>query len=216
MIGKYGDIVFETTDTRILNFKDLKISKSNRTTSHNILMKKPILEFLGPELDSITFTVNLNASLGINVTEERNKWYKNIENATADELLIGNKKIGQNKWLTTSINETYNTILNNGQVYSLTLEITLQEYVENFEIVINQIEKKDIEIYVPSPPSNLINRDGIVTAKIGLRIRNGPGLDYERIGVKPKGERVFVILEENGWYKIGEGEYMCATYIKLV
>lgn len=216
MIGKYGDIVFETSDTRILNFKDLKISKSNRTTSHNILMKKPILEFLGPELDSITFTVNLNASLGINVNEEQNKWYKKIENAEAEELLIGNKKIGQNKWLTTSINETYNTILNNGQVYSLTLEIKLQEYVENFEIVINQIEKKDIEIYVPSPPSNLINRDGIVTAKIGLRIRNGPGLDYERIGVKPKGERVFVISEENGWYKIGEGEYMCATYIKLV
>ena len=179
-------------------------------------MKKPILEYLGPELDSITFSVNLNANLGINVTEEQEKWKKKIENAEAEELYVGNKKIGQNKWLTTSLNETYNTILNDGKVYSLTLEITLQEYVENIDIVINKIEKKDLEVYVPNSSDNLINRDGIVTAKIGLRIRNGPGLEYARIGVKSKGTQVFVISEENGWYKIGEGEYMCATYINLI
>jgi len=37
MIGKFGEIIFETNDKRIRNFLDLKRESSIRTVSHEII-----------------------------------------------------------------------------------------------------------------------------------------------------------------------------------
>ena len=65
-IGNWGNgIKFQTSDSRILTFTDLKRKVSARTNKHNMIHGKPKLEFLGMDLQTVTFRMELNALLGV-------------------------------------------------------------------------------------------------------------------------------------------------------
>lgn len=56
-----------------------------------------------------------------------------------------------------------------------------------------------------------------VTAKIGLNVRSGPGMDYAVIGVLVYGAAVSVISTSDGWAKIsfgGKNAYVYAAYLR--
>ena len=59
---------------------------------------------------------------------------------------------------------------------------------------------------------------GYVTPSDGLNIRSGPGTSYSKIGAIPCGERIEILSETNGWYKIkynGNVGYVCADYVRI-
>lgn len=216
MIGKFGDIIFETNDKRIKNFSDLKRDSSIRTASHEIINSKPILEYQGPDLDSLSFSVVLNGNLGIKPKDELKMWREKHEEAEAEDFFLGDEKIGNNKWLITNISENYEKILNTGEILIAKLDITLQEYREVIDIdYIETEEKTDIETNIPIQ-ENLINRYGLITAKIGINLRKGPDINSERIGGLAKNEKTFIVSEENGWYKNDKNQYLCALYVRLL
>jgi hypothetical protein len=130
MIGYFGDIIFETSDSRILNFSGFKRDAAGRWTKHDTIGKKPVSEFLGPDLDTITFTVNLNGSNGIKPREEMDRWLEYARNGEAEILVIGNKPLGVDKWTVQSISQAWDVVWNNGELYSGKVDVTLQEYVE--------------------------------------------------------------------------------------
>jgi len=45
-------------------------------------------------------------------------------------LVIGNKGLGYDKWIVTSVSQMWDVIFNKGEVYSGRIDIELQEYVE--------------------------------------------------------------------------------------
>lgn len=53
-----------------------------------------------------------------------------------------------------------------------------------------------------------------VTAKIGLNVRNVPG--GSKVGALTKGTIVTVTAEQNGWSKIGEGQWVSSQYLSPV
>lgn len=130
MIGLFGDIVFETSDKRILTFTDFKRDTASRWAKHDVIGQKPTTEFIGPDLDEITFTVKLVASLGVNPRKEAEKWLKYAREGSAETLVIGNKAMGVYKWTVQSASQMWNVVLNKGEVYSANVDISLQEYVK--------------------------------------------------------------------------------------
>ena len=130
MIGYFGKIIFETSDKRILTFTDFKYSAQNRTEKHSVIGSKPITEFIGPELDSVSFTVNLNGSWGVKPRYEIERWLDLVNNGTADMLVIGSKALGRDKWIVTQVGSAWNTIFKGGELYSASIDITLEEYIE--------------------------------------------------------------------------------------
>ena len=62
-VGKL--IVFETSDSRILNFTDYQRTISANWAKHERIGKKPQSEFLNPELMTVQFKVVLNAQHGV-------------------------------------------------------------------------------------------------------------------------------------------------------
>ena len=65
-IGNFGKlIVFETSDSRILNFTDYQRTISANWAKHERIGKKPQSEFLNPELMTVQFKVVLNAQHGV-------------------------------------------------------------------------------------------------------------------------------------------------------
>jgi phage protein U len=135
MIGNYGDIVFETNDKRILTFNDFTRSSGGRWAKHDIVMKKPVLEFLGPDLDRITFTITLNGKHGVRPRHEMERWLIKEREGTAEFLFIGNNALGVNRWVVKSVSQVWETVLNRGEVYSGKVDIELEEYVSMVKMV---------------------------------------------------------------------------------
>lgn len=52
MIGLLGKVPFICSDRRILTFSDLG-KKTARFATHNIIGQKPVLEYLGPDADTV-------------------------------------------------------------------------------------------------------------------------------------------------------------------
>lgn len=130
MIGYFGDIVFETSDQRILTFSGFKHDSSGRWEKHNVIGQKPVQEFIGPDTDNVTFTINLSGNNGVKPRDEMEKWLQLVENGIADILVIGSKPIGQDKWIVKSVSEAWNTIFNRGELYSAKIDVSLEEYIE--------------------------------------------------------------------------------------
>lgn len=130
MIGYYGDIIFETSDQRILTFTDFKHDSAARWEKHSVIGKKPVSEFIGPDLDTITFTINLNGNYGVKPRDEMEKWLSLVNTGSVDVLVIGTKAIGQDKWSVKSVSEAWGVVFNKGELFSGKIDVTLEEYIE--------------------------------------------------------------------------------------
>lgn len=65
-VGSLGDVVFEVSDDRKLTFSGMSYSVGARTSVHNRINGRPLIEFQGPENEEISLTIKLSAFLGIN------------------------------------------------------------------------------------------------------------------------------------------------------
>lgn len=133
MIGSFGDIIFETSDKRILTFTNLKRDNSTRSEKHNKIGGKPAKEFVGPDLDQISFTINFSAAHGTDPRVEMEKWLRMSRAGEAHKLIIGVRRLGLDKWTIESTSQAWNTVFNNGELYSCSVDVTLEEYLEELE-----------------------------------------------------------------------------------
>lgn len=130
MIGFFGDIIFETSDKRILTFQGFQRDSSARWNTHDVIGKKPTSEFIGPGLDTISFSIQLNANNGVKPRLEVEKWLEKERTGVAEILVIGNKGLGVDRWIVKSVSQMWNVVLNKGEVFSCSFDIELEEYVE--------------------------------------------------------------------------------------
>lgn len=130
MVGYFGNVVFEASRKKVLTFTGLKHDSTGRWEKHNVIGKKPISEFIGPDLDTISFTINLNGSNGVKPRHEMEKWTKMVNEGVADVLVIGHKALGKDKWAVKSVSEAWDVIFNRGELYSGKIDVTLEEYIE--------------------------------------------------------------------------------------
>ena len=62
-------------------------------------------------------------------------------------------------------------------------------------------------------PKNPTYYTKYVTARGGLNVRSGAGTGYKIVGGLPKGTKVTVYETKNGWSRIGNGRWVCSTYL---
>ncbi|MCD8204519.1 MAG: phage tail protein [Coprobacillus sp.] len=128
-IGNFGSaITFETSDARILNFTSFKRSLSGRWTEHQREGKKPQLQFMGPDSAEVTFTIVLDAEHGVSPRSTIDKIEKCVTRGTPNKLVIGNSKVGSNKFVMTNLSEAWDRVFDKGELVRATLDVTLREY----------------------------------------------------------------------------------------
>ncbi len=129
-IGHIGkNVVFETSDAKILNFTKMQRNVKGRWTVHNRIGEKPKKQFLGPDADTVTFTICLNAEHGVRPRATVETIEELIRTGEPQTVVIGKKRIGTGKFVITEISENWKTILNMGEVASITCDLTLEEYL---------------------------------------------------------------------------------------
>lgn len=128
-IGSFGKRLFTTSDRRILTFRGFTYKTAARFAEHETLSTKPKIEYLGPGLDGVTFSITLRADMGVNVMKELEAWRKLAANGNAERLIVGKKKLGRGRWIVSDCSEAWNLITNRGEVLSVSMDISLKEYV---------------------------------------------------------------------------------------
>ena len=129
MIGLLGGIRFRVSDSQTLTFKRLKREIATTWNTMERIGMKPMVEYGGPGLQTVTMEIVLDASLGVKPRTLLKKMERMAEGAEAYELVIGKRMIGKNKWSITKCSEAYDVILRGGEIYRATATLTLQEYV---------------------------------------------------------------------------------------
>lgn len=129
IVGFLGDIPFVVSRNYLRTFDDYGRSSAGRWAKHDIIGNKPVLEFLGPDVEKISFKMQLRSDHGISPHEELNNLRKLRDKGKAMTLVLGNKVVGKDYWVIESIDETVNFWSRSGQILSAEVSITLQEYV---------------------------------------------------------------------------------------
>ena len=128
-IGKLGSLVtFKTSDKKILTYKDYNSQISARWSKHERIGKRPKMEFLGKEQGEVTFTVELDASLGVKPWKVMHKMRMAAARGRVYILVIGKHRVGDKKWYIERMSEMHNITMNKGEIVSATVELTLKEY----------------------------------------------------------------------------------------
>ncbi len=129
MIGTFGPIVFFTSDTAIKTFDSLSRSEQGRWAKHDVIGKKPISEFLGPDLGKISFKMRFDAMYGMNPRKEMDNLLSMVRDGKCYPLIIGGKGLGVSKWSLQSVTQEWKYLDNRGNLLVGEVSVELEEYV---------------------------------------------------------------------------------------
>lgn len=129
-IGHFGnELVFSTSDQRILSFHGFSQRVSGRWSSHAIIGDKPHKEYNGPGERKISFKMTLDALHGVKPRAMLEKLEEMAESGTVEYLVIGGRAIGSNQFYILEISENWDVIYNRGELAIATLSVTMEEYI---------------------------------------------------------------------------------------
>ena len=69
-VGSMGDIPFVVSYGKIRTFSDYGRSGSGRWAKHDLIGRKPVMEFLGPDVEKVSMKIQLRTDHGINPESE--------------------------------------------------------------------------------------------------------------------------------------------------
>lgn len=125
MIGTLGSAVFETSTDKVFTWNSFSRSGSARYEEHAVVGKKPVLELIGPGLESLSISMRFDVALGINPIVEINKLRESRDNGDILPMTIGGKYLGD--WVIESLSEEWQRTDNKGNLLVASVQFNLKE-----------------------------------------------------------------------------------------
>ncbi len=128
VIGTWGSLVFSVKQDEIKTFDKLKWEVGAKYTTHTRHLQAPLLEFTGTDVESISFSMFLSISFGINPRTDINKLVKSVQEGEYHRLVLGTDNYG--KWVIEKISTTMEQVDNYGNLIAATVSVTMKSYAE--------------------------------------------------------------------------------------
>jgi phage protein U len=128
VIGTLGDIVFSVSRNQVNTFDNLKWDSSAKYASHERHLQETLLEFVGTDNDTITFSMYFSVFLGINPMNEIIKLLNAERSGKVMRLVIGQKAYGRNKWVITKTSKDLERFDKKGNLLTAKVSVTLEAY----------------------------------------------------------------------------------------
>lgn len=126
VIGNWGTFLrFQTSSRNVLTFNNFKKKHGVRTTEHALIFNYPKLEYMGPKLQEITFTMELNALLGVRPRIQEEMLISRL--GWIAPLVIGGRNICSQAMLV-GLTDSYDVVMQKGEVMSMKIDVTMKEY----------------------------------------------------------------------------------------
>lgn len=127
-VGSMGDIPFVVTYGKIRTFSDYGRSGSGRWAKHDLIGRKPVMEFLGPDVEKVSMKIQLRTDHGINPESELGRLRKMRDTGAVFPFILGGAPVSDNYWLLEDIGENVSCWRAGGKILSVSVDITLTEY----------------------------------------------------------------------------------------
>ena len=130
VIGNWGTaIVFRVSEKQTLTFQSLNRTVGAEWATHSRIGLKDQSEFLRPKLQKITFSVRLDATLGVRPRATLDHLAELVERGAVNTMVVGGKRVGRHRWKITDVSEAWDTVLTGGELVTATVNLTMEEYL---------------------------------------------------------------------------------------
>lgn len=141
-IGYMGSITFFSSDSFLLTPSNISRSGSARWADHDLVLKKPVSQFVGQSLEELSFKIQLIAHHGVTPDTQLKKLRQMRDTGQVFPLVLGGRPVTQNYWRIESLSEGdcyYNAY---GKLTQCTVDVSLKEYDDsNYTEEKSSIEK---------------------------------------------------------------------------
>lgn len=127
-VGSMGDIPFVVSYGKIRTFSDYGRSGSGRWAKYDLIGRKPVMEFLGPDVEKVSMKIQLRTDHGINPESELERLRKMRDTGAVFPFILGGAPVSDNYWLLEDIGENVSYWRAGGKILSVSVDITLTEY----------------------------------------------------------------------------------------
>ena len=127
-VGSMGDIPFVVSYGKIRTFSDYGRSGSGRWAKHDLIGRKPVMEFLGPDVEKVSMKIQLRTDHGINPESELGRLRKMRDTGAVFPFILGGAPVSDNYWSLEDIGENVSYWRAGGKILSVSVDITLTEY----------------------------------------------------------------------------------------
>lgn len=129
MIGSFGNTAFVASSQQVRTFRGRSRSKEARFAQHDLILKKPVLEFIGPGLITESFVMRLDAGMGVNPSDEIDRLTQVLDQGEAQPMVIGGNFLG--RYVIESMRETHKVYDNRGGLILADVTLNLKEYADD-------------------------------------------------------------------------------------
>lgn len=129
-IGTLGDIPFHVSKNAVKTIEGLKWDTSSKFEVHDRHLKDDLLEFVGTEPGTMSFSVYISVFLGVNPMQEIVKLLNAERKGLTMPLVIGEKAYGRYRWVITKTSKSLERFDNKGNLLVAKVDISLTEYVQ--------------------------------------------------------------------------------------
>ena len=129
LIGYFGDYRFEVSSRCVIPLLSFKRTTTPKKETLDRIGMKALTEYTGSGLDTVSFTIKLNAELGAAPRNELDNWAQIAASGEPYPLVIGGKALGTDLWMLTSAAESWDTIDGQGRVLTAGIDLSFEEYM---------------------------------------------------------------------------------------
>lgn len=94
-LGSLGELPFVCSMNKVRTFSDLSRELSVRWAKHDLIGQKPVLEFVGEDLNAVSLKMRFDVSLGIAPKDGLDRLKRMMENKLYKTLIIGGENLGR-------------------------------------------------------------------------------------------------------------------------
>ena len=134
MIGCFADLTFEVNSDYVLTFDNFKHDVKARYARHECINRPTVLEYLGEDVQKITLSILLTATLGVNPAEEIARVQELVLIGEADYLIVANEVVGNCSWVITEASTKATAYDGDGNILSAQMELTFEQYEAELDL----------------------------------------------------------------------------------
>ncbi len=125
-VGHWGDLPFEVRADKVQTFLNAKRESEARWAKLDVYNAKPVRQFIGPDLERITLTITLDASLGVDVDAVSKYLREQRDIGAVHTLFFGDDVVF--KCTVNGLAEDQRRFNKKGQLIFCVLDVTFEEY----------------------------------------------------------------------------------------
>lgn len=129
-IGAFGRVVFSVSANTVRTFDEMSWDIAAKYATHDRHIKADLLEYQGPELETLSFSMMFSVFLGVKPISEIKKLREMVRKGETARLVIGGKIYGNYKWVIEKMSVDLENFDGKGNLCQAKVNVTLKEYAK--------------------------------------------------------------------------------------